>query len=76
MAAEHGTHSAYVLGCRCADCTAANRDYMRAYRQRRRTGGNNVGDRAAEPARTDPAAKTTMQESPVTSVPEPALGRA
>lgn len=29
MSPEHGTRYRYVSGCRCADCTAANRDYAR-----------------------------------------------
>lgn len=33
MAMTCGTHSTYVRGCRCTDCTAANRAYMAKYRQ-------------------------------------------
>lgn len=29
---EHGTTSHYHAGCRCAPCTKASTDYMRAYR--------------------------------------------
>lgn len=29
----HGTRSRYQRGCRCDPCTAANRDYQRAYMQ-------------------------------------------
>lgn len=31
-----GTRRGYKLGCRCEDCTGAQRDYMRVYKQRRR----------------------------------------
>lgn len=37
--APHGTRSAYNAGCRCAACTAANRDSQRAYRASKREGG-------------------------------------
>lgn len=33
---EHGTRTSYKNGCRCADCTQAERDYRRAYRAGRR----------------------------------------
>lgn len=36
IAAQHGTRSKYQAGCRCADCTKANRDAAREYSQRRR----------------------------------------
>jgi hypothetical protein len=31
----HGTRSRYVTGCRCADCTQANREYSRLNHRRR-----------------------------------------
>lgn len=34
----HGTLRSYWGGCRCEDCTQANRDYMREYTVRRRGG--------------------------------------
>jgi hypothetical protein len=36
--AAHGTRSGYVAGCRCGDCTAAQRDYMRTYMRAYRLG--------------------------------------
>jgi hypothetical protein len=36
---KHGTGSAYVMGCRCPDCTRAHRDRMRAYRAAKSTSG-------------------------------------
>lgn len=38
MAAKHGTRRAYVGGCRCDDCAAADRAYKREYRQRKAAG--------------------------------------
>ncbi|GHJ59158.1 hypothetical protein NOK12_16760 [Nocardioides sp. OK12] len=35
MSSAHGTHSAYVQGCRCDDCKTARREYMRDYRARK-----------------------------------------
>lgn len=35
--ARHGTHSKYALGCKCDLCRAAEREYQRDYRRRRRT---------------------------------------
>jgi hypothetical protein len=35
-AASHGTHSRYNMGCRCPDCTAANKLHVRDVRARRR----------------------------------------
>ena len=35
-APRHGTKRRYQKGCRCTDCTEANRAKMAAYRQRRR----------------------------------------
>ena len=29
--AKHGTRAGYLAGCRCSDCTRANREYGRAY---------------------------------------------
>lgn len=37
--AGHGTNASYARGCRCDDCREANREYMRAYRERRRAAG-------------------------------------
>jgi hypothetical protein len=34
MAARHGTHKRYSTGCRCEDCTEAQRIYQRRYRER------------------------------------------
>lgn len=37
---EHGTINRYANGkCRCWACTEANRDYLRAYRARRKQPG-------------------------------------
>lgn len=30
---RHGTNKAYVVGCRCDDCTEAHTKYMRRYRK-------------------------------------------
>ncbi len=32
---QHGTASGYWRGCHCVDCTIAERDYRRLWRQRR-----------------------------------------
>ena len=40
--AQHGTLSKYRMGCRCAPCTAADRAYSRAYRQRRKSGDSGL----------------------------------
>lgn len=32
----HGLRSTYIAGCRCGPCTAAQRVYMRGYKQQRR----------------------------------------
>lgn len=42
----HGTISRYNRGCRCPACSAANTDYNRTYRQRRRGGDMIPVDRA------------------------------
>lgn len=34
MAAKHGARHCYIMGCRCDDCKAANRDYQRDLRAR------------------------------------------
>lgn len=34
----HGTRSMYVAGCRCEDCTKANREYQTPYMQLHRLG--------------------------------------
>ena len=34
--AEHGTHARYLSPCRCDPCRAANSEYMKSYRLRRR----------------------------------------
>lgn len=36
--AVHGTRSRYLAGCRCDDCTAAQRLYQRRYRERKASG--------------------------------------
>jgi hypothetical protein len=36
MPAQHGTHSRYVQGCRCADCTEAHRAYAALCAERKR----------------------------------------
>jgi hypothetical protein len=38
MAAKHGSRRCYVLGCRCADCTAANSVYSAQLRRRHADG--------------------------------------
>lgn len=38
MAAKHGTRRRYVEGCRCDDCSEAQRIYQRDYRERRAGG--------------------------------------
>jgi hypothetical protein len=35
---SHGKRSGYVAGCRCGDCTTAQRDYMREYMRAYRLG--------------------------------------
>lgn len=37
--AGHGTNASFARGCRCDECREANREYMRAYRERRRAAG-------------------------------------
>jgi hypothetical protein len=39
MARQHGTHSCYVGGCRCAGCTAGETAYRADLRARRNSGG-------------------------------------
>lgn len=38
MKIAHGTRAGYKKGCRCEPCTAANREYFRAYRAAKCTG--------------------------------------
>jgi hypothetical protein len=59
MAAKHGTRRRYVEGCRCEDCTEANRIYKREYRQRR------IGGELTRPA----AVVTLSQPEPDTPGP-------
>lgn len=33
--AKHGTRTAYLNGCRCNECKAANRDYISEWRRTR-----------------------------------------
>jgi hypothetical protein len=54
MAAKHGTRRRYVEGCRCEDCTQANRVYFR----RRRAA------KVLSPAAVDPLPAAGASQSP------------
>jgi hypothetical protein len=77
--ARHGTRSRYNLGCRCPDCTTANKLRMRDLRAKRR--GLPVPQRSGEPvvawrppAEPGPAEQAVTEEVAALSAAETRLG--
>lgn len=58
-----GTRSGYVLGCRCPQCVAANRDYLARYRKGKKMSDGNSGQQSAASGQPgEPAKPATSAE--------------
>lgn len=66
---QHGTHTGYLKGCRCAGCRDANRLYQREYRARKRMGTYDFRSfaRDAEPTALERVLERVGQDIPTFS---------
>jgi hypothetical protein len=75
MTAKHGTRRRYVEGCRCEDCTAANRLYFRE--RRAGVGADQLRARPTQPAQpSDPGAVESGVEAEIEGLAEARPGLA